>query len=98
MRHTQQEAIIALLSMGIAGAQQTAAKKVIFSLTQPSAKTMALDPKTKRVYLPAAEIDVVPAASAAERQRRKIRAGSFAVLVLRPTQNPATKPDRKSVV
>jgi hypothetical protein len=83
MRHTQLAAIIALLSMGIAGAQQTPDKNV---------KTMALDPKTKRACLPAAEIDVIPAASATERRRRKIRAGSFAVLVLRPTQNPATKP------
>jgi DNA-binding beta-propeller fold protein YncE len=57
-------------------------------MTQPSAKTMALDSKTKRVYLPAAEVDVIPAASAAERAQRKIRPGSFAVLVLRPAQNP----------
>jgi hypothetical protein len=69
--------------MGIASAQQTSARNV---------KTMALDPKTRHVDLPAAEIDVIPAANAARRRRRKIRAGSFAVLVLRPTQNPATKP------
>jgi alkaline phosphatase len=60
-------------------------------MTQPSAKTMALDAKTKRVYLPAADVDVIPAANASERPQRKIRPGSFAVLVLRPAQNPAPK-------
>jgi alkaline phosphatase len=60
-------------------------------MTQPSAKTMAFDTKTKRVYLPAADVDVIPAANASERPQRKIRPGSFAVLVLRPAQNPAPK-------
>jgi len=83
MRHAQQAVIMAIVSMGIAGAQQTPARNV---------KTMALDPKTQRVHLPAAETDVIPEASAAESPRHKIRQGSFEVLVLRPTQDPATKP------
>jgi DNA-binding beta-propeller fold protein YncE len=58
-------------------------------MTQPGAKTMAFDAKTKRVYLPAAEIDVIPGATASDRPQRKNRPGSFAVLVLRPAQNPA---------
>jgi len=53
---------------------------------------MALDLKTKRVYLPAADVETIPAASPGERAQRKIRPGSFAVLVLRPTQNPTAKP------
>ena len=57
-------------------------------MTQPSAKTMAFDPKTKRVFLPAADVEVIPAADASQRPQRKIRPGSFAVLVLRPTQKP----------
>ncbi len=58
-------------------------------MTQPSAKTMALDPKTKRVYLPAADVDVIPAATPSDKTQKKIRPGSFSVLVLRPAQNPA---------
>lgn len=61
-------------------------------MTQPSAKTMAFDPKTKRVFLPAADVDVIPAATGSGRPQRKIRPGSFAVLVLRPTQKPKAKP------
>jgi YVTN family beta-propeller protein len=45
--------------------------------TQPSAKTMAFDPKTKRLFLSAAEL--VPAASGS---RPKAKPGSFAVLVV----------------
>jgi alkaline phosphatase len=61
-------------------------------MTQPTAKTMAFDAKTKRVYLPAAEVDVIPATSGSERPKRVIRPGTFAVLVLRPAQKPAAKP------
>ena len=50
--------------------------------TQPSAKTMALDPKTKRIYLPAAEYDEAPAASPGERPRRSVKPGTFVVLVV----------------
>jgi DNA-binding beta-propeller fold protein YncE len=44
--------------------------------TQAGAKTMALDPKTHRLYLSAAEYE--PAESG---QRRKVKPGSFSVLV-----------------
>jgi DNA-binding beta-propeller fold protein YncE len=47
--------------------------------TQESAKTMALDPKTKRIYLSAAEMIPVPAG---EKGRPKVKPGSFTLLVV----------------
>jgi len=47
--------------------------------TQPSAKTMAFDPKTKRLFLSAAEMEPVPAG---QRSRPKPKPGSFNVLVV----------------
>jgi DNA-binding beta-propeller fold protein YncE len=49
--------------------------------TQRSAKTMAFDPKTKKIYLPAAEYDESPAAEG-KRPTRTMKPGSFVVLVL----------------
>ncbi len=46
--------------------------------TQPTGKTMALDPATHRIYVASAEIEVP--ASKTERQKRK--AGSFALLTI----------------
>ncbi len=50
--------------------------------TQPSAKTMAFDPKTKKIFLPAAEVETVPNTDPNARPRRVIKAGSFGVLVV----------------
>jgi outer membrane protein assembly factor BamB len=50
--------------------------------TQQSAKTLALDPVTKKVFLPAAEFDVVPPAEAGGRPKRTMKPGSFVVLVV----------------
>ena len=50
--------------------------------TQQSAKTMALDPATKKVFLPAAEFDVVPPAESGGRAKRTMKPGSFVVLVV----------------
>ena len=47
--------------------------------TQPSAKTMAIDPKTKRLFLSAAELEPV---AAGQKGRPKIKPGSFNVLVV----------------
>jgi DNA-binding beta-propeller fold protein YncE len=47
--------------------------------TQPSAKTMAFDPKTKRLFLSAAETEPVAAGTTAQ---PKLKPGSFSVLVL----------------
>jgi len=50
--------------------------------TQPSAKTMAFDPKTKKVFLTAAEYTETPPATAGGRPQRTIKPGSFVVLVV----------------
>ena len=49
--------------------------------TQKSAKTMAFDPKTKRLFLSAAEMETVPGASG-QRARTRPKPGSFTVLVV----------------
>ena len=50
--------------------------------TQPSAKTMAFDPKTKKIYLSAAEYIETPAPDPSKRPQRTIKPGSFVVLVV----------------
>jgi YVTN family beta-propeller protein len=50
--------------------------------TQQSAKTLAFDPATKRIFLPAAEFDAVPPAEPGGRARRTMKPGSFVVLVV----------------
>jgi YVTN family beta-propeller protein len=49
--------------------------------TQKSAKTMAFDPKTKRLFLSAAEMETVPGANG-KRARTRPKPGSFTVLVV----------------
>ncbi len=49
--------------------------------TQKSAKTMAFDPKTKRLFLSAAEMESVPAANG-QRARMKPKPGTFTVLLV----------------
>ena len=50
--------------------------------TQPSAKTMAFDPKTKKIFLPAAEYQETPASTPGGRPQRSVKPGSFVVLVV----------------
>jgi DNA-binding beta-propeller fold protein YncE len=50
--------------------------------TQPSAKTMAFDPKTKKIFLPAAEYQETPASEPGRRPQRSVKPGTFAVLVV----------------
>jgi DNA-binding beta-propeller fold protein YncE len=50
--------------------------------TQPSAKTMAFDTKTKKIFLPAAEYTETPASEPGRRPQRTIKPGSFVVLVV----------------
>jgi DNA-binding beta-propeller fold protein YncE len=50
--------------------------------TQQSAKTMAFDPKTKKVFLPAAEYTETPATEPGKRPTRTMKPGSFVVLVV----------------
>lgn len=50
--------------------------------TQASAKTMAFDPKTKKIFLSAAEFVETPATDANQRPRRSVKPGTFTVLVV----------------
>jgi DNA-binding beta-propeller fold protein YncE len=50
--------------------------------TQQSAKTMAFDPKTKKVFLTAAEYTETPPATPGGRPQRSIKPGTFVVLVV----------------
>jgi DNA-binding beta-propeller fold protein YncE len=50
--------------------------------TQPSAKTLAFDPKTRKIFLSAAEYVETPPTPPATRPQRSIKPGSFVVLVV----------------
>jgi DNA-binding beta-propeller fold protein YncE len=50
--------------------------------TQPSAKTMAFDPTSKKIFLAAAEYVETPPADASQRPRRTIKPDSFVVIVV----------------
>jgi DNA-binding beta-propeller fold protein YncE len=50
--------------------------------TQPSAKTMAFDPKTRKIFLTAAEYVETPATEPGKRPQRSVKPGSFVVLVV----------------
>jgi alkaline phosphatase len=50
-------------------------------VTQASAKTMAFDTKTKKIFLPAAQVDVIPAEDPTKKPVRRIQPNSFGVLV-----------------
>ena len=50
--------------------------------TQPSAKTMAFDPKTKKIFLSAAQYTETPATDPAKRPQRTLKPSSFVVLVV----------------
>lgn len=53
--------------------------------TQTGARTMAVDPKTHRLFLPSADfMPATPATAANPQPRRSIVPGSFRVLVLEP--------------
>jgi hypothetical protein len=50
--------------------------------TQPTAKTMAFDPKTRKIFLPAAEVVETPSSTPGGRPQRTMKPGSFAVVVV----------------
>jgi DNA-binding beta-propeller fold protein YncE len=50
--------------------------------TQASAKTMAFDDRTGKIFLPAAEVVVVPAIDPAQKPTKSVKEGTFAVLVV----------------
>jgi len=50
--------------------------------TQPGARTMAFDPKTKKIFLSVAEYIETPATTPGGRPQRSVKPGSFTVLVV----------------
>lgn len=50
--------------------------------TQPGAKTMAFDPKTKKIFMSAAEYTETPATEPGKRPQRTMKPDSFVVLVV----------------
>jgi DNA-binding beta-propeller fold protein YncE len=50
--------------------------------TQPSAKTMAFDPKTKKIFLPAIDYETAPSSDPSSRPRRTVKPGSGVLLVV----------------
>ncbi|HZF41492.1 MAG TPA: YncE family protein [Blastocatellia bacterium] len=50
--------------------------------TQRSARTMAFDQKTKKIFLPAAEYQETPATEPGKRPTRTMKPGTFAVLIV----------------
>ena len=50
--------------------------------TQPSARTMAFDPKTRKIFLSAAEYQETPPTEPGRRPQRTMKPGSFVVLVV----------------
>lgn len=55
-------------------------------VTQPGAKTMVLDPKTKRIFIPGADTEMIPAADLSQKPQKKVRPNTFGVMVVRPLQ------------
>jgi YVTN family beta-propeller protein len=51
-------------------------------ITQKSAKTMAFDKKTQKVFLPAATVVLTPAADPSQKPKKTITDGTFCVLVV----------------
>jgi YVTN family beta-propeller protein len=51
-------------------------------VTQPSAKTMAFDKKTQKIFLPAANVVSTPASDPSQKPKKMITDGSFCVLVV----------------
>src|SRR5436853_1211956 len=50
--------------------------------TQPSARTMAFDPKTKKIFLPAVEYLETPATEPGKRPQRTVKPDSFVIVVV----------------
>lgn len=51
-------------------------------VTQASAKTMAFDKKTEKIFLPTANVVIIPAADVSQKPKKTITEGTFCVLVL----------------
>jgi YVTN family beta-propeller protein len=53
-------------------------------LIHPSGKTMAFDAQTKKIFVPAADVQTIPASDPSQRPQRKVTAGTFGVYVAEP--------------
>lgn len=51
-------------------------------ITQQSAKTMALDRKTGKLFLPAATMDITPATDPSKKPTKTVKDGTFCILVI----------------
>ena len=51
-------------------------------ITQPSAKTMAFDKSSNKIFLPAATMDIIPATDPSQKPKKKAVEGTFCVLVV----------------
>jgi hypothetical protein len=52
--------------------------------THANAKTMAFDPKTRKIYLSTGDVETIPPENPLQRAQRKVVAGTFEVLVAGP--------------
>ena len=52
--------------------------------THDGSKTMALDPKTHRIFVPSGQVKMLPPQKAGDRPKKTIVPGSYAILVLGP--------------
>lgn len=50
--------------------------------TQAGARTLAFDPKTRQLFLPTAEVEMIPASGEGQRPTRRVKDGTFVVLVV----------------
>jgi outer membrane protein assembly factor BamB len=51
-------------------------------VTHAGAKTMAFDAKTKKIFLPAADVEIIPTADPAQKPLRRVTPDTFSVIVL----------------
>ncbi len=54
--------------------------------TEPRARTMALDPKTHKIYVASAKFEATPEQPGGKKQRPKVLSGTFKVLVYGPAE------------
>jgi YVTN family beta-propeller protein len=50
----------------------------------PTGKTMAFDAQTRKIFVPAADVEIIPASDPSQKPQRKVTPGTFAVYVAEP--------------
>jgi YVTN family beta-propeller protein len=53
-------------------------------VVHPTGKTMAFDAQTRKIFVPAADVEIIPAADPSQKPQRKVTPGTFAVYVAEP--------------